>query len=270
MLFIKIFLISITVVLGLCVGSFLNVVIYRFPNGMSLAKPGSHCTKCKSSIKWCDNIPVLSYIFLGGKCRKCKQKISFRYLFVELLNGILWFLSLLKFTDLIIPSNTNNYLMFVITCLVASVLICVFYCDYDNMIIPDTFQVILLILGAIGLIDNFSNTYLNKLLGLVVGGEFFFLIWGIYYLVKKKDGLGFGDIKLMAVLGLLLGVNNTILTIFLSAIIGAIVLVIVSFCKKGGKDKEYPFAIFIVPCALFAMFLGEYVVNWYLSLFYLL
>ena len=107
---ISIITIVLTILLGLCVGSFLNVVIYRLPNGMSLAKPASHCPKCQNPIRWYDNIPVVSYLILGGKCRHCKEKISFRYPFVELFNTAMWFLCLLCFTNFIIPSNPMNWL----------------------------------------------------------------------------------------------------------------------------------------------------------------
>ena len=107
-------------ILGLCVGSFLNVVIYRLPNGMNLAKPDSHCTTCDYMLKWYDNIPVLSYIILGGKCRKCKQKISPRYMLVELLNALLWLLAAHLFWE-------KSIVYAVLTAVVLSTLVCIFF-----------------------------------------------------------------------------------------------------------------------------------------------
>lgn len=263
-IYIKILAISLTVLIGLCVGSFLNVVIYRLPNHMSLAKPSSHCPKCQNPIKWYDNIPVLSYIFLGGKCRHCKSKISFRYPFVEILNMLLWFVALLLDTNIIIQSISPNWVMFGVHLVTISTLICVAFCDFDKMEIPDELQIVLLVCGIVSFLGGDAN---NRVFGFLLGGGFFALFAGLFYLLKKKEGLGFGDIKLMAVLGLVLGFANTAITIILSSTIGAIVLLILSAKNKKEKDKEYPFAVFIVPCAIVAMFVGNFVVNWYMSLF---
>ena len=257
--------ITLTCLLGICVGSFLNVVIYRLPNNMSLVRPASHCPKCNYQLKWSDNVPLLSYILLGGKCRNCKEKISFRYPFVEVLNMVLWFLCLLCFTNVVIPTNEPNYVKFVVSCLMCSTLICVFFCDYDNMEIPDTFQAILLFLGLVSIFSN-DIAPTERAIGFFVGFGFFALILGLYYLVRKKEGLGFGDIKLMACLGLILGVWKTILTIIISSVVGAVVLLILNAVKKGEKDREYPFAVFIVPAALLALFIGDIIIKWYQSI----
>lgn len=262
-IFIKILAIILTILIGLCVGSFLNVVIYRLPKQMSLAKPGSHCPNCQNKIKWYDNIPVLSYLFLGAKCRHCKSKISFRYPFVEFLNMVLWFLALMLDTNFIIPTITPNYVMFGVHIVSISCLICVAFCDFDNMEIPDELQIVLLICGIVSFLGGDAS---SKVFGFLLGGGFFAVFAGIFYLLKKKECLGFGDIKLMAVLGLILGFANTAITIILSTVIGAIVLLILSKNKKE-KNKEYPFAVFIVPFAILAMFVGDFVANWYVSLF---
>ena len=233
---------------------------------MSLATPPSHCPKCDYKLKWYDNVPLLSYILLGGKCRNCKEKISFRYPFVELLNMVLWFLCLMCFTNVVIPTIEPNYVKFAVSCIACSTLICIFFCDYDNMEIPDTFQAILLFLGLASLFSN-DIVATDRAIGFFVGFGFFALIAGLFYLIKKKEGLGFGDIKLMACLGLLLGVWKTILTIVISSVVGAVVLLILSLVKKGEKDREYPFAVFIVPAALISMFLGDIIIAWYQSMF---
>ena len=261
--YIKILAILFTILIGLCVGSFLNVVIYRLPRHMSLAKPSSHCPKCQNPIKWYDNIPVLSYIFLRGRCRHCKQKISFRYPFVEILNAVLWFFALMFDTNIIFQSITPNYIMLGVHFVAISCLICVAFCDFDNMEIPDEFQILLLICGIVSFLSGDAK---DRVFGFLLVGGFFALFAGLFYLLRKKEGLGFGDIKLMAVLGLILGFANTILTIILSTVIGAIVLLILSIKNKKEKDKEYPFAVFIAPCAIIAMFVGKFVVNWYISL----
>ena len=263
---VKVTIIVLTLLVGLCVGSFLNVVIYRLPLHMSLSKPASHCPKCDYKLKWYDNIPLLSYIFLGGRCRNCKSKISSRYPIIEFSNMALWFLALMLNTDFIIPGMTTNYLMFALTCVAFSVLLCVFCCDLDNMEIPDEFQLCLLIIGIVGFLSNdiFAS---SKVYGFLLGGGFFGLFALLFWLIKKREGLGFGDIKLMAVLGLFMGFEKIIVCIILSTISGAIILTILSLKNKGEKNKEYPFATFIVPSAIISILAGQYIVNWYLSLF---
>ena len=262
----NIYLLVLTILVGLCVGSFLNVVIYRLPNNMSLSKPASHCPKCGYKLKWYDNIPIFSYISLKGKCRNCHDKISIRYLLIELLNTILWFICLVIFTDVIIKSNKNDYILFAVSCLSCSVLICVFCCDLEHMEIPDELQIILLILGLISIFSESVNAK-DRVIGFLVGGGLFALIYYSYLFIKKKEGLGFGDVKLMAVSGLLLGATSTILTIILSSVLGSIILLILNLSKKEGANKEYPFAVFIVPACIFALFFGQQIITWYASLF---
>lgn len=263
---VKVAVIVLTLLVGLCVGSFLNVVIYRLPLHMSLSKPASHCPNCDYKLKWYDNIPLLSYIFLKGKCRNCKTKISPRYPIIEFSNMALWFLSLMLNTNFIIQSMQTNYLMFTLTCIAFSILLCVFCCDLDNMEIPDEFQIGLLILGIVGFLSNDISAS-SKVYGFLLGGGFFGIFALLFWLIKKKEGLGIGDIKLMAVLGLFMGLEKIIVCIILSTISGAIILTILSIKNKGEKNKEYPFATFIVPSAIIAILAGQYIVNWYLSLF---
>lgn len=263
---IQITVIILTIILGLAVGSFLNVVIYRLPNNMSLAKPASHCPKCNNPIKWYDNIPVLSYIILGGKCRHCKEKISLRYPFVELLNTALWVLCLLMFTNYIVPSFEMNWLRFIFSCIVCSTLICIFYCDLDSMEIPEIFQGILLICGLVLLLDNPSKeNIMLKVFGFLGAGALFMLVNLIFKLIKKKDGIGFGDVELVACSGLILGGYKMILALIVSCVVGGIILLIIASIKKD-RNREYPFAVLLTAGIAFSMFAGDYLVNLYLRL----
>lgn len=262
----KIATIVLVVLLGLCVGSFLNVVIYRLPRSMSLSQPASHCPKCNNKIKFYDNIPLLSYVFLKGKCRRCGQKISIRYPIIELMNVLLWILAMFRFTNFVFPAFKISYLMLITSCLIFSVLLCIFVCDLDNMEIPDELQICLLILGIVCFLDGNVSAG-SRVYGFLLGGGFFGFFALLFYVIKKKECLGFGDIKLMAILGLILGFSNTILCLILSTVSGAIILSIKMIINKGDKHKEYPFATFIVPSAIICLLVGEYVVNWYLSLF---
>ena len=263
---IQISTIVLTVLLGLCVGSFLNVVIYRLPNNMSLAKPASHCPKCQNPIKWYDNIPVLSYIILRGKCRHCHEKISFRYPFVELLNCVLWVLCLLCFTNFIIPSNPMNWLRFIVSCIVCSTLICIFFCDLDHMEIPEVFFLVLLLCGLVLLLDNPSmEVLMQKVFGFIGAGLLFLLVNAVYKLIRKRDGIGFGDVELVACAGLILGGYSMIFALVVSCVVGGIALLIVALVRKKGRDKEYPFAVLLTCGIALALFVGEYFVNWYLG-----
>ena len=262
----NVYLLILTIVIGLCVGSFLNVVIYRLPNNMSLASPPSHCPKCNYKLKWYDNIPIFSYLFLKGKCRSCGDKISIRYILIEIINTVLWFACLVAFTDVIIKTNQNDYILFAVSCLACSTLICIFCCDLEHMEIPDELQIIVLILALISIFSDNVDAK-DKVVGFLIGGGLFASIYYIFLFIKKKEGLGFGDVKLMAVTGLLLGAYNTILTIILSSVFGAIILLILNLSKKEGSNKEYPFAVFIVPACIFALFFGQQIITWYTSLF---
>lgn len=263
---IKIVAITLTIILGLCVGSFLNVVIYRLPKNMSLIKPDSHCPNCKQKIKWYDNIPLVSYMVLKGKCRQCKCKISPRYFIIEFTNMALWFVALMLNTNFIFSNFETNWLMFVLSCITFSILICIFCCDLDNLEIPDELQICLLIVSVISLLNKEIDIN-SRVFGFLIGGGFLALFSLLFYVLKKREGIGFGDIKLMAILGLMLGLKSIIVCIALSSIIGAIVLTILTLAKKGEKNKEYPFAVFIAPCAIISIFVGEIIANWYLSLF---
>lgn len=265
---IQIVTIVLTIIIGLVVGSFLNVVIYRLPNDMSLAFPPSHCPKCNHPIKWYDNVPLLSYIILKGKCRHCHEHISIRYPLVELTNTLLWFVSLMMFTNFIIPTNPMSWLKFIVSCIICSTLLCIFFTDLDHMEIPEIFQLILLVCGLVLLLEDVSfNNILLKVTGFIGAGLLFIITNFIYKLIRKRDGIGFGDVELMACAGLILGGYKVMFALLISCIAGAIILIIVNFIKKNGdRNKEYPFAIFLVPGILIALFVGNYVVDWYLKL----
>jgi len=262
----RVAIIVLTIIVGLCVGSFLNVIIYRVPNGMSIAKPASHCPKCKNPIKWYDNVPILSYIILGGKCRHCKGKISLRYPSVELLNGILWFVSLTLFTNVIVPSFACNWIKFGVSIVTCSTLICIFFSDYDNMEIPEVFHLILLLCGLVYLIDNptFDNI-LIKVIGFIASGFLFYIVNLIYKAIHKRDGIGFGDVELVAVAGLILGIYQMLFALLIACVGGGIILLILSAIKKE-KGREYPFAVFLTIGITISLFVGEYVINWYLNI----
>ncbi|MBE5869283.1 MAG: prepilin peptidase [Lachnospiraceae bacterium] len=249
--------------LGLCVGSFLNVVIYRTPAGMSLAAPASHCPKCRYVLKWYDNIPVISYLCLRGRCRSCKEKISFRYTAVELSNMLLWLLAVVMFWKRSIPFAY-------IAALASSLLICVFFIDLDHKLVFDRF---VLLLGGLGMGAMFTDPHYgwcSHLIGGIAGFAFFYGIALLYTKVRGKEGLGGGDIKLTAACGLLLGWQRLLLSILLATVAASIVLVILSrragAKEEEGESAEYPFAPFLTSAFVIALFWGSDLITAYLSL----
>lgn len=254
-------------VLGLCIGSFLNVVIYRVPLGMSVAFPASHCTSCNYKLKWYDNIPVLSYCILRGKCRKCGTHISARYTVVELANMALWLICVWRFYE----TNAYDITRMICAMVLCSVLICVFFIDLEHTIIPDRFQIIIAAIGMILTVcDALQNgEWLKHILGLALGGGFFLAVYYIAILVYKREGLGFGDVKLMAGAGLVLGWVNTFISVLLGSVAGAIILVLVRRFTKSEKDTEYPFAPFLTAGILLALLFGDMLSSWYIGLLHI-
>lgn len=244
-------------VLGLCVGSFLNVVIYRLPNNMSLSKPGSHCTVCDYSLKWYDNIPVLSYLFLGGRCRKCKTPISPRYMIVEVINGLLWLVYSVLYWE-------KNPVWAVAAAVVSSALICIFFIDLEHMLIFNRFTLIVAIGGVIAMVTG--GRWLDHLIGAIAGGVVFL---GLYYgsiALLEKEGLGFGDVKYAAAAGLLLGWQKFILAMLMASVAGAIIMTATNRVQKADKQTEHPFGPYLAASTLIAMLAGDGIIDWYTKL----
>ncbi|MBR2938098.1 MAG: prepilin peptidase [Oscillospiraceae bacterium] len=244
-------------VLGLCVGSFLNVVIYRLPNHMSLSHPGSHCTACDYSLKWYDNIPVLSYLFLGGKCRKCKAPISPRYMIVEVVNAFLWLACAILFW-------AESPVWAVAAAVVTSALICIFFIDLEYMLIFNRFTLMVAAGGVVKMITD--GLWLDHLIGGIAGGVVFL---GLYYgaiTFLKKEGLGFGDVKYAAAAGLLLGWQKFILAMLLASVAGAVVMTVLNRVQKADKQTEHPFGPYLAAGTLIAMLAGDGIIGWYMDL----
>ena len=247
-----------SVIYGLCVGSFLNVVIYRLPIELSLAKPSSHCPQCKKSISWYDNIPVLSYIILGGKCRNCKTHISFRYTIVEISNAVLWWASVYLFWQ-------QSIVFAVCSALSCSILIAIFFIDLEHMVIPDILNLLLAVLGVVAIFSGDGIAWYERLIGLAVGALFFGSMKIISKLLLGRDGMGGGDVLLMGAAGLLLGWKSLLLSMLISSVVASIVLVTLSV-KNKEKNKEYPFAPFLCGGIIIALLFGERIINWYFSM----
>ena len=247
-----------TGILGLCVGSFLNVVIYRVPNKMSLAKPNSHCPICQYELRWYDNIPIISYLILGGKCRKCRTNISIRYILVEIANAALWLLSVILFWQESIGLACTYALVF-------SGFICIFFIDIEHKLIFNRFQIALLLLGFATIFFDNDYKLISHLIGAAAGFAVFFLISYCFEKIFKKEGLGGGDVKLACVAGLLLGWERLLLALIVATVPAAIIM---SFATRGkeGEERQFPFAPFLVIGFSIAMLFGTQIIIWYLSL----
>lgn len=243
-------------VFGAVVGSFLNVCIYRVPLGISLVSPPSRCSSCGKHIPFYFNLPILGYIVLGGKCRYCKAPFSIRYPVVEALTGL--FAAFLFHRYGVTPE------LFVYFALISSLIVITFI-DLDHKIIPDVISLpgIVIGFGASFFLD--SPGVLDSGIGILLGGGVLFLIAAAYLLLTGKDGMGGGDIKLLAMIGAFVGWKGVIVTLLFSSFIGA--LSGIALIAVSGKGRRYaiPFGPFLASGALIYLFYGDFLVNWYLT-----
>lgn len=241
---------------GGLVGSFLNVCIYRIPNKKSIVYPPSSCMSCNAKIKFYDNVPILSYLILKGKCRSCGVSLSVQYPIVEFLTG---FFAFIIFYEYGFTSYTVAGFIFV------SALIVITFIDLNLRIIPD---VITLPLIPIAFVASFFIPLIEPLdsfIGFLAGGGGLYLIAFMYEKISARQGLGGGDIKLLAMIGAFLGWKGVLVTVFLSSFIGAIIgVVLMGFY---GKDSKFaiPFGPFLSLGATFYMLYGTEFLNWYLQ-----
>ena len=236
---------------GILIGSFLNVCIYRIPNNESIVFPASHCTCCQTYLKPLDLIPVFSYLFLKGKCRYCQTKFSIRYPSVEILTGIIFLFLFFKY---------NLTVDFFLYAFLASILIAIAFIDYDHQIIPDVLVVLGFLGGFILMICRQPVDFKDILFGFLLGGGLFLLI-----AVVSSGGMGGGDIKLMAMLGIWFGVKGILLIIFLSFVIGAVYSVPLLVSKKYNRKQVIPFGPFIVIATFLTVFYYKEIVTFYLN-----
>jgi leader peptidase (prepilin peptidase) / N-methyltransferase len=247
-------------VAGLVFGSFFNVVIYRLPRGLNLSRPPSACPGCHAPIKPYDNIPVLSYLVLRGKCRKCGQRISPVYPAVEALTA-------LGFVLVYLGAGRGLGLAFVAGCVFTSALIILGFIDAHHQILPDAITLPGLVLALAYSFFRDDLTFRGALVGAIVGAGFLLLVYGAYLLIRRKEGLGMGDVTMMLMVGAYLGAARTLLVLILASFAGA--LFGVYLIARRGKDAQFalPFGTFIAPAAFVAMLWGERMVRAYLSLY---
>ncbi len=251
-------------IFGLITGSFLNVCIYRIPRNFSIIWPASRCPSCNVPIKFYDNIPILSYIFLGGKCRYCNKNISLRYPFVEFLNGFLYVIIINRF------GFEWHRIFYFIFC---SALIVITFIDLDFQIIPDriTLPGILIgfITGSFLLPDPFMKSsalgWKSSIIGSVTGFVLYTLIAFAGSKIFKKEAMGGGDIKMMAMVGAVIGWKGIILTTFLGSLTGSIAGIISMIIRGREKGSLIPFGPFLAFGSIISLFYGQEILLWYLG-----
>jgi leader peptidase (prepilin peptidase) / N-methyltransferase len=266
-------------VFGLLIGSFLNVCISRLPRGKSVVKPASRCPKCQAAIKPYDNIPVLSYLFLLGKCRACKARISPLYPAVELLTAILFLFCFLVFGATVAAAKWAAF---------SAILTVLVFTDWRDRLLPDKVNFTGLAIGllfsffvlpedgtALTLANHIFDfppppavlSFVDAVIGASVGGGILWLVGEAYFRLRGREGMGFGDVKMMLMAGAFLGLRRTILTILVGSLLGALIGGAFMLASRKASDYELPFGTFLGIAALLVVFFGTSVVTWYQSLF---
>ncbi|MDY6855614.1 MAG: prepilin peptidase [Thermodesulfobacteriota bacterium] len=253
MLFITEYLIPF--IFGTIIGSFLNVCIFRIPKSESIIFPSSYCPNCDQPIGFYDNIPIVSFLVLGGKCRRCRNSISARYFFVECIAGLFSLTLFLKF------GLSLNYFVYLAFCYA---LLVITFIDLDHQIIPDVISLPGIVVGVALSFLLPDITFLDSLAGSVAGGGALLCIAVLYSLLTKREGMGAGDIKLLAMIGAFLGLKAVIMTAFLGSFIGSIIGITVMLKEKRDSRYEIPFGPFLAIGAFISLFWGNTIMEYYL------
>jgi len=269
---------ALALIFGLVIGSFLNVCILRLPHGTSISRPRSHCPQCKKLIPWYDNIPILSFVILGARCRWCKWKIPVRYPVIETLNGLVSALLCLKYGI--------GIEWFIFLCFSGALIVLAFI-DLDHRILPDPITLNGIWVGVLVTVylarpSPFVSQFLRmsglqisnprvvafvaSVIGIVVGGG---LLWGVaeaYLRLRGIEGMGFGDVKMMAMVGAFLGAPLTLLTIMLGSVLGSVIgLAFIRFASKTNQ-YELPFGTFLSFAGIVSLLYGQNLIRWYIEL----
>jgi leader peptidase (prepilin peptidase)/N-methyltransferase len=244
-------------ILGLMVGSFLNVVIYRLPLGRSVVRPRSFCPGCGKTISWYENIPVMSFLTLRGKCRGCGASISPRYPAIELLGGILAVLAVHLHGDWINAVFAYAFLM---------ALLAITMIDWDHRVIPDQISLSFIAVGLVWSLFNPGLSLISSAAGALAGGGSLWLVGIIYRKLRKAEGMGGGDVKLMAMIGAFLGIGLVLPVVLIASFIGS--LYGISLMRRGGDGRTaVAFGSFLAPAAAFCMVFGSALLAWYFGRF---
>lgn len=246
-------------IFGSVVGSFLNVCIYRLPGEESIVTPPSSCPMCGTPIAWFDNIPIISYIILMGKCRRCSASISIKYPLVEGLTGLVCALLIYIYG----PS-----VQFAIYFILSASLIVVFWIDFSHQIIPDSITIPGIALGFLSSLINIEVFWWDSALGILLGGGILSAFALGYYLLTGREGMGIGDIKFLAMIGAFLGMGGVVFTLLVGSVLGSFVGIVIILRGGGDSKIKIPFGPFLSIGAMAYIFFGGYFYNIYFGLLY--
>lgn len=241
-------------VLGLCIGSFMNVCIYRIPILKSIVSPGSTCMSCNQPIRFYDNIPVISYLLLRGRCRNCKTPFSFRYPLIELLSGLFALGAFLRWG---MSAESLIYYGFI------AVLVVITFIDIDHYIIPDVISLPGIPVGIIAIFFLPEMTFKTSILGVLLGGGILYTVAWTYQFFAHKEGMGGGDIKLLAMIGAFVGWKGVFVTLFIGSIVGTLAGGAVMLYTRSSMKLKIPFGPFLAIGAMVHIFFGEDLIYWY-------
>jgi leader peptidase (prepilin peptidase)/N-methyltransferase len=248
---------AVAAVFGACIGSFLNVVIYRLPLGQSIVSPPSQCPKCGYRLKWYDNFPIFGWLLLGGRCRTCKNPISIQYPIVELVTALLFVLVVW-----LTPAGPLMVSRLLLVC----ILIALFGIDLEHQILPNSITLPGIVAGVL-LSFIAPPGWRDALLGVLLGAGILYAIAGAYYLWRREEGLGMGDVKMLAMIGAFLGWKAVLVTMVVSSFSGAAIGLSLIAAQRAGMKLALPFGTFLAIGALVAMLVGEPLVTWYAGFF---
>lgn len=243
--------------LGLAVGSFLNVCIHRLPERKSVVSPGSRCPGCGYELRWYDNIPVVSYALLGGRCRSCRSRISIRYPIIEIITMAVF----LAHYWIIGPD-----IILVPRLFFACMLIVLFAIDLEHHLLPNAITLPGIVIGLLFSL-LLPPGIISAAIGTVIGGGSLWLIGEAYYRYSGQEGMGGGDVKMLAMIGAFLGWKLAIVTLVFSSIAGALIGMLVLAIRRGGLKYALPYGTFLALGALIASLYGDQIVEWYVGLY---
>ncbi len=245
---------------GLALGSFMNVCIYRIPLKKSIVSPPSSCPNCGERIRFYDNIPLISYLLLLGKCRHCSNPLAWHYPLVEALTGLLSVALFIRY------GLSNQYLLYFLYLLFTSVLVTISFIDLHHKIIPDVLSLSGIVVGLAASFMPGTISWLDSLIGIIAGGGSLFLVAFVYERITGREGMGGGDIKLLAMIGAWLGWRQLYLVVLISSLVGAIVGIAFLLLAGKGFRVRIPFGPFLSLGAMVCLFFGPELMNWYSQL----
>jgi leader peptidase (prepilin peptidase)/N-methyltransferase len=243
---------------GAVLGSFINVIIYRLPRNQSIIMPGSHCTSCNSRLRWYENVPLLSYLILKGKCAHCGKPFSIQYPLVELLAGI---------SFVILFVSYQNLWQFIFLAVNILLFIAIIFIDYEHYIIPDVLLFALFIIALIYSLVQESSQLINKMIGALILAIILGTIRLLSNLIYKKEAFGWGDVKLGTLMGFLLKWDGALLAIFLGCCIASLIIIFLLIKKKVKRHSYIPLGPFMILGMLTYILWGGKIVEWYLDTF---